>query len=495
MSSLPAGERAVPEPALSASVDSAHRVGMSVRTRLLLWLVVPLLQIVIFASLMDYRAIDRTVDEAFDRVLLNSAVAIGESVRGDDLPGTIRLPVDRLKVLLSDPVDTLDYRIVGPRGETLAGNARLPLPPDDSEAAFYDVIHDGQEMRAVRIVAPTDADIVSVVVAETQRKRRRSQEHLRSSLLAEDAMILALTVVLSLLAVSMALKPLERMAAQLARRSPADLTPVVLDKTPGEVRPLADALNRLFERLTESRDAQRRFVENAAHQLRTPLTGIKGQLELALAQVRALPSHPPADLPGEAAALENRLSSAQYAVDRLAHLTHQLLTLSRADQTTRDASMPQQVPMAELVDEVVSIHVDAALARGQDLGAETLEVTVPGSRWQLREMLNNLVDNAIRYSPVGGRITVRCGLLAGHPFAEVEDSGPGIDPAERRRVFERFYRSPTAIAEGSGLGLAIVREIAQSHDAQVRVIDVEGGSGIVVRVLFRSASGAPAADT
>ena len=120
---------------------------------------------------------------------------------------------------------------------------------------------------------------------------------------------------------------------------------------------------------------------------------------------------------------------------------------------------------------------------------------MPGSRWQLREMLNNLVDNAIRYSPVGGRITVRCGLLAGHPFAEVEDSGPGIDPAERRRVFERVYRSPPAIAEGSGLGLAIVREIAQSHDAQVRVIDVEGGSGIVVRVLFRSASGAPAADT
>ena len=194
-----------------------------------------------------------------------------------------------------------------------------------------------------------------------------------------------------------------------------------------------------------------------------------------------------AELAQEAGALEERLASAQHAVDRLAHLVHQLLTLSRADQTTRDASNAQQVEIADLIDEVVSMHVDAALARSQDLGAETVRLQVSGSRWQLREMLTNLVDNAIRYTPVGGRITVRCGRLAGVPFAEVEDSGTGIDPDERRRVFERFYRSPKAVAEGSGLGLSIVREIAQSHDAQVQVLDAEGGSGVVVRVLFRSA--------
>ena len=468
---------------------------MRVRTRLLLWLVLPLLQVVIIASLMDYRAIDRTVDEAFDQVLLNSAVAVGESIRRGETPDSIRLPVERLKVLLSDPIDTLDYRIVGSHGEHLAGTADLALPPDDSDPAFYDLVHRGNDLRAVRVTADTDVGIVAVVVAETQRKRRNSQDRLRSTLVVEDTVILALTVGLCLLAVRMSLKPLERLAGQLAQRSPADLTPVSLGSTPGEVRPLADALNRLFGRLAESRDAQRRFVENAAHQLRTPLAGVKGQLELARGQVRRLPSRTEAELAQEAGALEERLASAQHAVDRLAHLVHQLLTLSRADQTTRDASNAQQVEIADLIDEVVSMHVDAALARSQDLGAETVRLQVSGSRWQLREMLTNLVDNAIRYTPVGGRITVRCGRLAGVPFAEVEDSGTGIDPDERRRVFERFYRSPKAVAEGSGLGLSIVREIAQSHDAQVQVLDAEGGSGVVVRVLFRSASGVPAAGT
>ncbi len=476
-------------------IRGGFAAGMSVRTRLLLWLVFPLLQTVIFASLMDYRAIDRTVDEAFDQVLMNSAVAVGESVRRGETPDSIRLPIERLKVLLSDPIDTLYYRIVGPRGEHLAGTADLALPPDDSDPAFYDTTHRGSELRAVRVSADTDVGTVAIVIAETQRKRRRSQDHLRSSLIVEDTLILAFTMVLCLLAVSMALKPLERLAAQLAQRSPADLTPIGAADTPSEVRPLANGLNRLFERLSESRDAQRRFVENAAHQLRTPLTGVKGQLELALGQVRRLPSHPAADLPHEAGALEERLSSAQLAVDRLAHLVHQLLTLSRADQTTRDSSTPQQVPLADLVDEVVSLHVDAALARGQDLGAETADISVAGSRWQLRELLTNLVDNATRYGPVGGRITVRCGVQNGQPYAEVEDNGAGIAPEERRRVFERFYRSPKAQAEGSGLGLAIVREIAQSHEAQVQILDPESGPGAIVRVIFKSASGGPAAGT
>lgn len=214
----------------------------------------------------------------------------------------------------------------------------------------------------MRVTADTDVGIVAVVVAETQRKRRNSQDRLRSTLVVEDTVILALTVGLCLLAVRMSLKPLERLAGQLAQRSPADLTPVSLGSTPGEARPLADALNRLFGRLAESRDAQRRFVENAAHQLRTPLTGVKGQLELARGQVRRLPSRTEAELAQEAGALEERLASAQYAVDRLAHLVHQLLTLSRADQTTRDASNAQQVEIADLIDEVVSMHVDAALA-------------------------------------------------------------------------------------------------------------------------------------
>lgn len=468
--------------------------GMSVRTRLMLWLVLPLLQIVVFASLMDYRAIDHTVDQAFDQVLLNSAVAMGESVRRGDTPDTIRLPVERLKVLLSDPIDRVDYRIIGPRGEHLAGTADLDLPPDDADPAFYDLTHRNSDLRAVRIATESDVGPIVVVVAETLRKRRSSQDQLRSTLLVEDALVLVFTVVLCLLAVTMALKPLERLTGQLAQRTPTDLTPIGTGRTPAEVRPLAEALNRLFERLAESRDAQRRFVENAAHQLRTPLTGVKGQLELALGQVRRLTGQPASALPQETRALEERLSAAQLAVDRLAHLTHQLLALSRADQSTLDSAPRQRIALGDLVEEAVSLHVDAALARQQDLGAEAAAVSLSGSRWQLRELLSNLVDNAIRYTPPGGRITVRCGHDE-HPFIEVEDNGPGIDAQERRRVFERFYRSPSATAEGSGLGLAIVHEIAQSHGAQVQVREAGPAGGTVVRVVFRSGSGGPAAGT
>ncbi|MBU6272393.1 MAG: sensor histidine kinase N-terminal domain-containing protein [Betaproteobacteria bacterium] len=481
---------------------------MSVRTRLLLWLVLPLLQVILVSAVLDYRAVDRTVDEAFDRVLLNSAVAIGESVREGQIPGTLRLPVDRLRVLLNDPVDALDYRVVGPRGEHLAGNPALPLPADDADPTFYDMTVEGRDLRAVRIAADTDAGNLSVVVAETQRKRRKLLEQLRSSLLIEDAIMLGLTIAVCLLAIRMALSPLSRLAAQLSRREPGDLTPLGPQAAPAEVRPLTAALDTLFGRLAEGRDAQRRFVENAAHQLRTPLAGLKGQIELALGEARRLRDRPPADDTDSAQALAHRLASAQGAVDRLARLSHQLLTLSRADQSTRDASGGQVVALADLIDEVVSLHIDAALARGQDLGAETQPLEVPGSAWQLRELLSNLVDNAIRYTPAGGRITVRCGLRDGRGYAEVEDNGPGIAAAERRLVFERFWRSSAATGQGSGLGLAIVREIAQSHGAQVSVEDPPEGRGAVVRVSFppvvgavrggpglRSGSDAPAAGT
>ncbi len=480
-----AGSQAEPSPA-GGSV-------MSVRTRLLLWLVLPLLQVILVAAVLDYRAVDRTVDEAFDRVLLNSAVAIGESVREGQIPGTLRLPVDRLRVLLNDSVDALDYRVVGPRGEHLAGNPALALPADDADPSFYDLTLEGRELRAVRIAADTDAGNLSVVVAETQRKRRKLLEQLRSSLLIEDAIMLGLTIAVCLLAIRMALAPLSRLAAQLSRREPGDLTPLGPQAAPAEVRPLTAALDTLFGRLAEGRDAQRRFVENAAHQLRTPLAGLKGQIELALGEARRLRDRPPVDDTEAAQALANRLASAQGAADRLTRLSHQLLTLSRADQSTRDASGGQVVAIADLIDEVIALHIDAALARGQDLGAETEPLEVPGSAWQLRELLSNLVDNAIRYTPAGGRITVRCGRRDGRDYAEVEDNGAGIPAPERRLVFERFWRASSATGQGSGLGLAIVREIAQSHGAQVSVEDPPGGRGTVVRVSFPPRAGTGAA--
>ncbi len=460
----------------------------SIRASLLLWLLPPLLQVVVFASLMDYRAVDRTVDGAYDRVLQNVAVAIASGVRVRGGAIVVDVPPERLVVLLSDPSDSMYYRVIGPSGETIDGEDDLFATDTGVPIVFFDDEYRGAPMRAVAVQAPTDLGTALVIVAETRRKRDESRRSATASLLVEDLVILVLTAGVCLVAVSAALKPVHRLAGQVASRSAGDLQPVSMpeQQTPREIQPLTDALNRLLGSLAESRDAQRRFVENAAHQLRTPLTGVKGQLEIALGQANRLPRG--AD-PAQTQALEHlveRLQRAERAADGLVHLTNQLLVLSRADRGATAGAGTQEVALAELVDDTVSDLVDAALARQQDLGAETDPVSVAAVPWQLREMLANLIDNAIRCTPHGGRITVRCGEVAGAAFVEVEDTGPGIPQAERERVFERFYRAPGSPAGGSGLGLAIVREIADRHQASVRILDAPSGGGTLVRVDFPS---------
>jgi two-component system sensor histidine kinase TctE len=242
---------------------------------------------------------------------------------------------------------------------------------------------------------------------------------------------------------------------------------------------LIDALNRLFGRIGSTQDGQRRFIENAAHQLRTPLAGLQGQVELAVREASAL---------GEpAGGLADRLERIEQATSRVTRLANQLLTLSRSDRPTHDTAGERQIELAELVTDLVAIQIDRAIDRDQDLGAETQLVSIRAIEWELRELLSNLIDNAIRYTPRGGRITVRCGPDNGGAFIEVEDSGPGIPAQERDRVFERFYRAPTAPAGGSGLGLSIVREIASLYEARVEISDSPRASGTVVRVLFPEA--------
>ena len=471
-------------------------IAASIRANLLLWLLPPLMMVVVFASLMDYRAVDRTVDAAFDRVLQNVAVAIASGVRARDGRVAVDLPAERLSVLLADQSDKLRFRVIGPSGETLAGVDDLYAADVDEDPAIYDDRYLGDSVRTVVLPVATELGRCLVVVNETQNKRDRSRREFTTALLVEDVIILVLAAGVCLFAVSIALKPVERLAAEVALRSAGDLRPLSLSdtRTPREILPLTDALNRLFDRLAQNRDAQRRFVENAAHQLRTPLTGVKGHLEIALGQARRLQVQQGGELAAASNALVDRLDSAERAADRLVRLTNQLLALSRADQAAREPADRDRVRLPELVDDVISDCVDTSLAQQQDLGAETDDAQVLGVRWQLREMLANLVDNAIRYTPRGGRITVRCGCRDGAAFVEVEDSGTGIPASERGRVFERFYRMPGAPSGGSGLGLAIVREIADLHAAQVLIADGEHGRGTLVRVTFPvAASIGPAA--
>jgi two-component system sensor histidine kinase TctE len=229
-------------------------------------------------------------------------------------------------------------------------------------------------------------------------------------------------------------------------------------------------LNRLFSLLRASVRSQQQFISNAAHQLRTPITGMQAQLDLLIAEPAAQP-------------VKNRLLTLQEGVRQLAHSSNQLLTLARADPAANISARKQPVDLNAIIGEVVAKFYDRALQGNIDLGIDVHPVSIKADPSLLDDLVSNLVDNALKYTPAGGSVTVSAGQLNGKPFLAVEDSGPGIPADERQRVRQRFYRMPNSPGHGSGLGLAIVDEIARIHDA---TLDVgPGTNGVGTKVLLR----------
>ncbi len=271
--------------------------------------------------------------------------------------------------------------------------------------------------------------------------------------------------------VGQGLRPLEAMARAVKARSPSALQPLPETGTPEEVRVLVAALNDLLQRLDNALGAQRQFVADAAHELRTPLTALRLQVQLA----------------ERATTAEDR--AAAYAtvkagLTRSAHLVDQLLTLAR--QQPESAQRPvETVDLGELAREVIATHTLLAASRNIDLGmAQNEAQTINGDREGLSIMLANLVDNAVRYTPDGGKIDVSVSASAEGPMVEVVDNGPGINPTDRARVFDRFFRGAGQEIPGSGLGLAIVKDIAERHHARVILADSPGGRGLAASVVF-----------
>lgn len=447
----------------------------SVRVRLLVWLSSLLSILLLIGSISDYRSSLGPVLRAYDQSLSDAAVGLIAYLNVDGSELRFELPDRTLRLLQSDERDTVSFRVIDPEGRTLGGDPALPFHSGRTDRAFHDEVVRGKPMRVFSHPISTKQGWCNIIVAETTLKRQDARRQILVSRMITDSLVLVLTLSVVWLVVGVAMRPLDRLAAQVQARSGDDLRALPHVEVPGEARPLVRALNRLFAQIGETQDAQRRFIENAAHQLRTPLAGLKGQLDLVVNEARTQPISP---------ALSERLDRVQQATNRLTHLANQLLTLARSDRPSHDSASRQRLSLPELVDDVVSGHLDAALTKRQDLGAETDAAEIRAVPWELRELLANLIDNAIRYAPAGGRITVRCGVHDGRPFLEVEDDGPGVPPSERQKVFERFYRVPGSPAGGSGLGLAIVREIAALYGGQVQITDPPGAHGLRVRVIF-----------
>jgi two-component system sensor histidine kinase TctE len=240
---------------------------------------------------------------------------------------------------------------------------------------------------------------------------------------------------------------------------------------PREIAPVVVTLNRLFATLRAAAQSQQQFIANTAHQLRTPITGMQAQLDLLAAEPAAQP-------------VKNRVQTLQEGIRQLARAANQLLTLARADPTANIAIKNQQVDLGGLVSEVVAKFIDRALQSDIDLGVDIKPAAIVADPSLLDDLLSNLVDNALKYTPPGGRVTATAGLQNDKPFVSVEDSGPGIPEGERQRVRQRFYRMPNSAGHGSGLGLAIVDEIAALYGASVTLDSGANGRGTKVLVQF-----------
>ena len=450
--------------------STAHPSPRSLFGEILDWMLAPLLLLWPMSIAVTYLVAKSIANGPFDRALEASAIVLSQQVREVNGRITLQLPLSAREILRADETDNIYYQVVGKRGEYIAGDHDLPLPSEEDQghAGLVSLRDDRVAGNDVR-VAYTYIDLkqvsgtqpVLVQVAETLDKRARLANEIIKGVILPQFVILPLAVVLVWFGLSRGLAPLTAIQQRIRARNPGDTSPIDERAAPQEITPLVGSFNDLLARLDQSVQTQKRFIADAAHQMKTPLAGLRMQAELA--QREQSPE-------------ELRRSLAQIAgsSERTAHLVTQLLSLARMENLAGTGGMAA-LDLAALAREVVKDWLPQAWARDIDLGldADDHPVMVQGNRLMLTEMLNNLLDNAIRYTPRGGHATVRVSADAFEPFAylDVEDTGPGIAPAERERVMERFYRVLGTNTEGSGLGLAIVREIVQQHGGDVQISD------------------------
>ncbi|MRW87572.1 HAMP domain-containing protein [Pseudoduganella sp. FT26W] len=470
----------------------------SLRGQLLRWLLGPLLVLVALNTVSVYRNALDAADTAYDRSLLASTRALAERVSVVDGKVVADVPYVALDSFETDTLGRIYYKVTGIAGETVSGYADLPPVPVNvprSEAypalvRFYHANYNGQPVRIAALLQPVYDDsmrgIALIQVGETLEARRVLSNQILFDTLTWQALLLAAVALLVWFAVRLVLRPLMQLKTAVETRGPndaSDVDPALVHK---EVRPLVAALNSSRSRMHLLINSQRRFIADASHQLRTPLTVLKTQAELAL---RAC-DRPGADPELSKTALREIVHSMAATTDSTVNLANRLLTLARIEH--RDQGAEQTAPVAlraiarqvglELAMAAVAKHIDLSLEAEQD-------GVVHGQALLLHEMLANLVDNALRYTPPGGTVTLRVLENADGVALEVEDSGPGIAAAERERVFAPFYRAAATLERnpgGHGLGLAIVHDIASLHNARIALDDAIPGPGLKARITFNA---------
>jgi two-component system sensor histidine kinase TctE len=442
------------------------------------WMLTPFLVLWPISMAVEYSIAYSVASSAYDRELKDSVVVLSRQVSFDGKRIQFGMPASAVAMLQARGSDETLYQVRDLKNEIVAGEPRLPVvefsPELEPQTVYFrnDHANNSEDLRVAYMFAqvPGLTGALLVQVAETEGRRVQLASEISSAVLSAQFLILPLALVMVSLGLAKGIAPLNELRDKIRNRKSQDLSPIDPAEAPEEVRPFIHSINDLMQRLDASLRAQQRFVADAAHQMRTPLAGLKTQAELALRQRGAL-------------GVEHTMRQIVVGADRATRLVNQLLALARAD-----SDMPASIARLDLdrlTLEVAREWVSRAMDKHIDLGFEAAQAPcyVEGNEVLLRELLANLFDNAIRYTGAGGHVTARV-IASEAIILEVADNGIGIDASDRERVFERFYRVLGTDTEGSGLGLAIVRSIAEVHRAQVELDLNPQGSGTVVRVAF-----------
>jgi two-component system sensor histidine kinase TctE len=457
------------------------RMLSGLRRRLLLMLIAPLAVLALLNAWFDYRSADNVAQQQDQRLLalvpLLADSVIAEGQRDNDPPVLLLAPA--VEEFLKERPDYSAFAVIDPDGEILLGAPWLAgLAPTTAEPEFHSEENGGVTWRIVRQRQQTVVGEVVVALADGSDPRQQWARSILLKVLLPNLFLVAAAAFAVGWAVERALKPLLDLKEAVERRSPRDLSAIDEQASPEEVRSLVLSLNRLFGLVNAQAESQRRFIADAAHQLRTPLAGLQAQVEAWAQAANARSAGGAIQLAAE------QVNKLRGATRRTSQLANQLLALSRADARTMQAQPMQKVDLKALCEAMLESHLDAATAKRIDLGLDAQPAQVLGHEWLLRELLTNLVDNAVKYTPEAGTVTIRCGRRGARAFLEVEDDGPGVPEDERSRVLERFYRVLGTQGEGTGLGLAIAQEIARVHHSQLELQAGAGGRGLRVSVAF-----------
>jgi len=457
-----------------------RQVANSLRRKLLVWLLLPLLSLWLAGAVVAYFMALNFTNVAYDRALFDSTRSLAEQVRVVGGHTEVELPRSAVQILLSDEFDRVYFQVNGRSGRLISGEPDLPRPPVEGKIGMP-ILHDGklhgEKLRIASLYVIPLGELtgrtVLVQVAETLNKRHILAGEILTGMLVPQLALILLAMLIVWFGVGKGLVPLRQMRREIASRSHRDLSPLAEANAPEEMQPLIHAINELMGRLDQALGAQQRFIADAAHQFRTPLAGLKAQTDLALRQT---------DPEKQRHALEQLSAGA----GRTVRLINQMLALARVEPGADKALELRQLDLDALAREITMEWVPHAMKKGMDLGFEGTKGVVPvqGDALLLKMLLDNLIDNALRYAPTQGRVTVRVRSGENGVVLTVEDNGPGIPARERGRVFERFYRVLDNAEEGSGLGLAIVQEIAHLHAAQVEIGEPSEGQGTLVSVKF-----------